>query len=101
MRIIDLDASGCSTVRDFCEELKDVIGATYGGHGNSIGAFIDSMIFQAMGDLDPPYTIRVLGLSGGPAEAFARDLSFALGQARIERTARGKPDIEVVLQIGA
>ena len=56
------------------------------------------MIWGTMGDLSPPYTIRVSGLKGGPVEA-CRDLSNALGQARIELTARGKPDVEVVLQI--
>jgi len=99
MKVIDLDASGCKTVKAFCAELKTAIGATYGGHGDSLESFIDSMIWGTMGDLSPPYTIRVLGLKGGPVEAYARDLANALGQARIELTARGKPDVEVVLQI--
>ena len=99
MQVIELDASGCKTVKAFCGELKAVIGAVYGGHGDSIESFIDSMIWGTMGDLSPPYTIRVSGLKGGPVEAFVRDLSNALGQARIELTARGKPDVEVVLQI--
>ena len=36
MQVIELDASGCKTVKAFCGELKAVIGAVYGGHGDSI-----------------------------------------------------------------
>ena len=99
MRVFELDAGRCATVRSFCSELKTVIGAIEGVHGNSVPAFIDSMIFGAMGDLAPPYTIRVTGLKRGPVRDFARDLSFALGQARIDLSKRGKPDVEVVLQL--
>jgi hypothetical protein len=99
MQVIDLDASKCATVKAFCAELKTIIGATYGGHGDSLESFIDSMIWGTMGDLTPPYTIRVKGVTPGPVEDYARALSNAIGQARIDLTTRGKPDVEVVLQV--
>jgi hypothetical protein len=99
MQFIEIDASGCASVKAFCALLKTAIGATYGGHGDSLESFIDSMIYGTMGDLAPPYTLQVTGLKGGPVMAYARDLANALGQARIDLTTRGKPDVEVVLQI--
>jgi hypothetical protein len=99
MQVIDLDASACPTVKAFCAELKTIIGATYGGHGDSLESFIDSMIWGVMGDLSPPYTIRVKNVQPGPVETYARALSNAIGQARIDLAARGKPDVEVVIQV--
>jgi hypothetical protein len=98
MRPISLDASGCRTIRQFCGELKQAIEA-FPGHGNSIEAFVDSMVWGAMSDLPPPYTILVGGLQPGPVADFAQKLSEALGHARIDRRDRRGEDVEVVLQL--
>ncbi|HEX5377459.1 MAG TPA: hypothetical protein VFW47_02745 [Phenylobacterium sp.] len=99
MRTIELDASAYPTVRDFCAQLKTEIRALP-GHGNSIEAFVDSMIWaNGMSSLVPPYMIRVRGLDRGPVAEFVKDLSNALGQARMEHRTRRAEDVEVILQI--
>lgn len=100
MRMIEIDAAACATVKDFCKVLKEEIRAMP-GHGDSLEAFVDSMIWGAAGmsTLPPPYTVRVRGLRGGPVAAFVRDLSNALGQARMDRRDRKGEDIEIMLQM--
>lgn len=99
MRVIELDAAGCRTVRAFAARLKTAIGAIEALHGNSIEAFVDSMVHGVHSDLAPPYTVRVSGLEAGPAADFAHDLANAIGQARLDIRKRGKPDVQVVLQV--
>jgi hypothetical protein len=98
MRVLDLDASGCKTPKQFAAALRDVIEALP-GHGSSVEAFVDSMIFGTMSNVAPPYTVRVTGLAGGEVEAFAHRLAERLGQARLENRTRKGEDIQVVLQI--
>ena len=52
-----------------------------------------------MSSLVPPYMIRVRGLDRGPVAEFVKDLSNALGQARMEHRTRRAEDVEVILQI--
>jgi hypothetical protein len=98
VQVVAIDASGCRTVKEFCDLLKDAIRATE-GHGRSIEAFVDSMVWGAMSDLAPPYAIAVSGLTRGPVSDFAHDLSEAIGRARIDRRTRRDEDIEVSLRI--
>ncbi len=97
MRIIELDASGCATPKQFAAALREAIEALP-GHGSSVESFVDSMIFGTMSNVAPPYTVRVTGLAG-ETEKFAQRLAGALGQARLEHRTRSGEDIEVVLQI--
>ncbi len=99
MRTIEMDGADYATVKAFCLALKDEIRALP-GHGNSIESFVDSMIWaNGMSELAPPYMIRVRGLHGGPIADFIKDLSNALGQARMEVRNRRAEDIEVILQL--
>ena len=99
MRTIEMDASAYPTVREFCAALKAEIRAIP-GHGNSIESFVDSMIWSnGMSELPPPYMIRVRGLRPGPVTDFVKDLSNALGQARMEHRVRRELDVEVILQL--
>ncbi|MCI3132996.1 hypothetical protein [Phenylobacterium aquaticum] len=98
MRTIEIDGGACKSVKDFCTVLKDEIRALP-GHGNSIEAFVDSMIWGGMSELPPPYLIRVRGLNGGPIAAFIKELSESLGYARMERRDRKGEDIEVMIQL--
>ena len=99
MRTIEIDGGACATVRDFCAVLKDEIRALP-GHGNSVEAFVDSMIWaNGMSSLAPPYMVRVRGLSRGPVADFVQELSNALGYARMEHRNRKHEDVEIILQI--
>lgn len=98
MRTIEIDGAGFATVKAFCEDLQNEIRALP-GHGNSVEAFVDSMIWgNGMSALSPPYLIRVRGLKpGSPVAEFVKDLSHALGYARTEHRTRRAEDVEVTL----
>ncbi|WP_304186435.1 hypothetical protein [Phenylobacterium aquaticum] len=98
MRTIEIDGAACATVKAFCAVLKDEIRALP-GHGDSIEAFVDSMIWGGLSQLPPPYLVRVRGLHGGPIAAFVKELSESLGYARMERRDRKGEDIEVMVQL--
>jgi hypothetical protein len=98
MRTIEMDGAAYPTVKAFCAGLQEEIRALP-GHGNSIEAFVDSMIWgNGLSTLAPPYLIRVRGLKpGGPVAEFVKDLSHALGYARTEHRTRRAEDVEVTL----
>lgn len=99
MRTIEMDGAAYPSIKAFCEDLKSEIRALP-GHGSSIEAFVDSMIWaNGMSELAPPYMIRVRGLNGGPLAEFVKDLSNALGQARMEVRNRRFEDVEVILSL--
>lgn len=99
MRTIEMDGATYPSVKAFCEDLKSEIRALP-GHGDSIEAFVDSMIWSnGMSELRPPYMIRVRGLHSGPLAEFVKDLSNALGQARMTHRTRRAEDVEVILQL--
>ncbi len=98
MRTIEIDGAACKDVKAFCAVLQEEIRALP-GHGNSIESFVDSMIWGTMSTLPPPYVIRVRGLHGGPIAQFVKDLSEALGYARMQRRKQAGEDIEVMIQL--
>ncbi len=79
MRVIELDASGWLNAMAAVDALKQAIGSPE-GHGASPDAFVDSMIFGGMNELEPPYTIRIAGLAKAstPARDFISNLAGAL-----------------------
>lgn len=99
MKTIEIDASRCGNPKEFARLLQDAIQAIP-GHGSSIEAFVDSMVFGTMSELAPPYMIVVIGELKPAVRAFAFDLSNAIGQARLERRTRRGDDVEVVLKVG-
>ena len=83
MRVIELDATEWRDVNDYNEALKDVLGSCE-GHGNSVDAWIDSMLYGGMNRVEPPYLIRVFGTSKCPPE-LRRQIDFA-GRSNPQRT---------------
>ena len=69
MKLIDLDAGTCRSIIDFLNLLRGAIGSPE-WQGMSVDAFIDTMLFGGA-ELQPPYTIRVRGISTLPAELAA------------------------------
>ena len=67
MRIIDLDATNWKSWRDFYRELLGALGAPE-GHGKSVNALIDSMVWGGMNKVEPPYTIRIFGIAKLPED---------------------------------
>ena len=100
MNVIEIDASRCWNRKEFARLLQETIQALP-GHGSSVEAFVDSMVFGAMSELSPPYRIVVLGELRPEVRAFAADLSNAIGQARLERRSRRGDDVAVSLKVGA
>lgn len=100
MNTIEINASGCWNRKEFAKLLQETIQALP-GHGSSVEAFVDSMVFGTMSELSPPYRIVVLGDLRPEVRAFAADLSNAIGQARLERRTRRGDDVEVSLKVGA
>jgi hypothetical protein len=98
MKLIEIDATRCNNRKEFGRLLQDAIQAIP-GHGSSIEAFVDSMVFGTMSELAPPYTIVVAGDLKPEVRAFVADLSNAIGQARLERRTRRGDDVEVILKL--
>ena len=98
MKVVEIDAGGCRNPKEFGQLLQDAIQAIP-GHGSSIEAFVDSMVFGTMSDLSPPYTIVVTGDLKPEVRAFVADLSNAIGQARLERRTRRGDDVEVIVKL--
>jgi len=67
IKIIQLDAINWHTVLDYINAMRSAIGAPK-EHGNSVDAFIDSMIYGGMNELTPPYMIAIRNWSHLPAE---------------------------------
>jgi hypothetical protein len=100
MRIIELDATKWKTVLDFYHALFASIGAP-AWHGMSPDALVDSMIWGGINAVEPPYTIRISGLSTAPKEV--RDhvelLKDVLVEGRIYRKRHNGDDVEVSIVI--
>ena len=100
MRIIELDATKWKTVLDFYDALLAGIGAPK-WHGKSPDALIDSMIWGGINAVEPPYTVRILGLSAAPQEL--RDhvqlASDVLVDGRIYRKRHKGDDVDVSIVI--
>jgi RNAse (barnase) inhibitor barstar len=96
MQIIELDATKWKKVSDFYDALLTSIGAP-NGHGRNPDALIDSMIWGGINAVEPPYTVRISGLSATPKEVhdhveLVRDM---LVEGRIYRKRHNGDDVEV------
>jgi hypothetical protein len=67
MRIIELDAGKWANALDFLLALKAALGSCE-GHGTSPAAFVDSMVWGGMNNVEPPYTVKVVRSSDAPLE---------------------------------
>jgi hypothetical protein len=96
MRIIELDATKWNTVLDFYHALLAAIGAPK-WHGISPDALVDSMIWGGINAVDPPYTIRISGVSSLSKEV-REEIELAkedLANGRDYRKRHKDEDVEV------
>jgi len=100
MRIIKLDATNWKTVIDFYDALLAAIGAPK-CHGESPDALVDSMIWGGINAVEPPYTVRISGLSATPKEVHDH-VELVMGmlvEGRIYRKRHNGDDVEVSIVI--
>lgn len=100
MRTIDLDAAEWKTVLDFYKALLAAIGAP-AWHGISPDALVDSMIWGGINAVDPPYVVRIFGLSAVPQQVRdeVRLASDMLVEGRIYRKRHKGDDVDVSIVI--
>jgi RNAse (barnase) inhibitor barstar len=99
MRSIELDATKWKTVDDFYDALLASIGAPK-WHGKSPDALIDSMVWGGINSVDPPYTIKITGLSKLPKDILdhIETAKQAIAEGRADyRNARGG-DVQVAVE---
>jgi hypothetical protein len=102
MQLIELDGSKWVTVMDFYDALLTALGAPR-WHGRNVNALVDSMIFGGINAMEPPYRIRVRGISNAPPEV-RTEIEWAkqdLEAAREEFRASRSQDVEVQLEVDA
>jgi hypothetical protein len=99
MRMIKIDATNWKTLSDFHHAMRPAIGAPP-GHGNSINAFIDSMVWGGMNSIEPPYTVRIEGTANLPEKIRSEIelLKQDLTEARAEFLKREGHQAEVYLE---
>jgi hypothetical protein len=100
VRTIELDATKWKTALDFYDALLTGIGAPE-WHGKSPDALIDSMIWGGINAVEPPYTVRISGLSAAPQElcAYVQLVSDVLVDGRTYRKRHKGDDIDVSIVV--
>lgn len=100
MRIIELDAGGCTTPQDFRDGVRRAIGAPYRG-GLDVDTVVDSMVRGGINFVKPPYTIRVVGTAkvDPKIKTEIETLAKALKDARLWRHNHRHDDIDVAIEI--
>jgi hypothetical protein len=100
VRVIQLDGGAWKTPLDFDLALKSALGSPE-YHGSSPDAFIDSMIWGGMNQVEPPYLIRIVQIGSVPSEVkdYIRLMASIIQEAREERCARGRGDIDVTILV--
>jgi hypothetical protein len=78
MRVIKLDATNWRTLSDLSCALKAALGSVE-GHGNSINAWVDSIIYGGMNAIEPPFVIRITGVAN--CSVFLKEDILALSRA--------------------
>jgi hypothetical protein len=100
VRIIELDATKWRTVMDFYDSLLAAVGAPK-WHGQSPDALLDSMIWGGINAVEPPYTIKVLGVAKLPKDVLdhVELVKRALAKARTDYQRLRGGDVEVAMEI--
>ncbi len=100
MRQVLLDGSGWHTVVDFYRALQAALQSP-SGHGFNIDAFIDSMIYGGMNQVEAPYVVEVRKLSRVDLRADVEELGAALAEARLWRHEHYGDDVDVTLTLSS
>jgi hypothetical protein len=100
MRVIELDARGWRTVLDYYGALKEALGSCE-GHGDSPDAWVDSMIYGGMNEIEAPYVVRIRGTANcnDRLRAEIEELANVIRDARAWRREHYGMDIEVSFDI--
>jgi RNAse (barnase) inhibitor barstar len=93
-RLVEFDASQYHTVLDFYRALGAALGSPT-WHGTNINALIDSMVYGGINAIDPPYTLKITGISNLPEDV--RDELFRIADA-IKMAQRGEPGVEFQIE---
>jgi hypothetical protein len=99
MLTINLDASGWKTVLDFYDAMLKALKSPK-GHGRSVNALLDSMVWGGMNDVEPPYVVRISGLSGAPRDVVdeVNLVKVEMADSREEFRKREGHDVEVSIE---
>ena len=101
-KVFDLDASEWRGFRDFYDALFVAIGAPE-WHGRSVDALVDSMIWGGINSLEPPYTVRICGITTTTEEVrdAVTEAQHYVSLGREEYRDQKKRDIDVGIEICA
>lgn len=97
---IELDASSWETAHDFRSALKAALGAP-NWHGDTVGAFLDSIFGGGMNAVKPPYVIRIANAADISPELkeLIHDFSSAVEETRMRRLARIGENVAVSVEV--
>ena len=98
MRHIVLNGADWKTCLDFYDALLAALGPL-GGHGHSVDAFIDSMIYGGMLEAEPPYEVCVRSVGDPGVRADVLELSRYIAEARAWRRANYGDDVDVAITL--
>ena len=76
MTVIELDAATWTSAIDFYATFLKALGAPE-GHGTSVNALVDSVVYGNMNAIDPPFTVRIRGWAHAPTDA-VQEIEWAM-----------------------
>ncbi|MEZ0262190.1 MAG: hypothetical protein ACAH80_14375 [Alphaproteobacteria bacterium] len=94
--ILEIDASNWKSMSDYCAAMCAALGSPE-GHGCSVAAFIDSMVYGDMNAVEPPYTIRIKGTKLLPTNILEE--IEALKQALPRHCTKGNEWHDIVIEL--
>jgi len=83
MQTLLMDASKMTTTAEIENAFRAAIGAPE-WHGHNGDAYVDSMIWEGINSVEPPYEIRILGLGDTP-DAVRRWVAYIAAAVRSGR----------------
>jgi hypothetical protein len=100
MREVILDASSWTNPINLDTALREALGAPH-WHGNSFDAWIDSMIWGEINEVEAPYLLRITGTAGCTRELrnHLQDFADSIQKARKERTETRGEEWDVFVRI--
>ncbi|HEX7920640.1 MAG TPA: barstar family protein [Bradyrhizobium sp.] len=101
MLVIELDATRWQSFQDFNNALKAALGSRE-GHGNGVDAWIDSIIYGGMNEVEAPYVVWITGTERCDAtlKEELETFSEAISEARAWKLKHHGTDVDVSFRIG-
>jgi RNAse (barnase) inhibitor barstar len=96
MKLVELNAGSWATIDDFLDAILTALGAP-DWHGRNLDALLDSAIPGQINAVEPPYTVRIAGAAGLPADVreYVATLASDVAKRRQEHLARTGEDFQV------